>query len=165
MADQINAGLAEQTPGQVLDFLQMLAQQIVLNGQGSLPTQASDGTVTVNGSSAVLYFPSFLLPRNVTFGWLVDAASVGTVALVIELEQGWKRPTTEGASDATWAVPDNKLTTSGLFPTIADANAHITAYSPDSTPFARIKVSGASGNNAATKLTALKAYAIKNSLA
>lgn len=156
----INQGIGEQVPGTVLDFLQMTANAVAAGGSGA--TVGTTG-VTIN-ATGVIYLQSFMLLRNVTYGWEVKFTSVGTIDAKVEVEQGFQRPTAEGSSDPAWVVPDNKLTTNGLFSEISDAAYHITAYSPDATPFARVKITGIGSNNAATLLAVCKAYAIKNSL-
>lgn len=156
-----NQGLGEQLPGTVLDFLQMTLAAVTAGGAGATIT-ASGVTVA---STGVIYLQSFTLPRNVTFGWLAQFTSVGAVDARIDLEQGWARPATEGAADSSWSVPDNKRTTNALFQEITDQLVHITSFSPDATPFARIKITGLGSNNAATLLSSMKAYALKNSLA
>lgn len=157
----VNQGVGEQTPGIVMDFLAMTKAAVAAGGAGATITSSG---VTIN-ATGVIYLQSFLLPRNVTWGWEAKFTSVGTIDAKIEIEQGFQRPVTEGAADSTWAVPDNKLTTNGLFQEIVDANYHITSYSPDATPFARVKITGLGSNNAATLLEVMKGYAIKNTLA
>lgn len=156
-----NFGLGEQVSGSFLDFLQMTANAYAI-APASLPVVGANG-LTINGTN-IYYLKSFIPPRNVTYSWYVLFSSVGTIAATVELEQGFARPTTEGAPDAAWSVPDNKLTSNGLFQTIGDNSPHQTAYSPNATPFARIKITGTGSNNAATLITACKAYAIKNNL-
>lgn len=160
----INQGLDEQVPGTLLDFIQMTSQRkAILDGQGvshSLPAVTANG-ITV-ASTGVIYLPSFVLPRNVTFGWEVKFSSVGTIDAKVELEQGFQRPTTEGASDTTWVSQDNKLTTNMLFQEISNSAYHMTAYSPNATPMGRLKVTGLGSNDAATLLAVAKVYMIKN---
>lgn len=161
-----NQGTGEQIPGTIMDFIQMTSQmKVILDAAGtshSLPTVTASG-ITVNGTGTI-YLPSFIKPRNVTWGWLAKFASVGTVDAKVELEEGWARPTTEGASDAAWVSADNKLTSSMLFQEISDTLNHITAYAPNATPYGRIKITGLGSNNAATLIASMKAYVIKNNI-
>lgn len=143
----MTTGIAEILPGFLLDIL---AFGVTPSGDIAIPT--ADATA--------YYSNSFPLRRGITYGWEVAFTSGGTVAAKIELEQGNQRPATEGASDTAWAVPDNK-TASPMFSAVADTARHFTAYSPDATGFGRLKITGASGNAATTKLHVARAYAIK----
>lgn len=141
-------GLGEMLPGFLLDTLSF-------GGQDVSPT----GDITVNGTG-IVYGKSFPLRRGITYGWELQFTSVGAVNVMVELEQGNQRPATEGSSDSAWAIPDNK-TASPMFAAITDTNAHFVAYSPDATAFGRLKFTGISGNNAATKVHVARAYCIK----
>ena len=101
------------------------------------------------------YSQHFELPRGATFAVAYQAASSGTVALKIEMEQSDVLPanTTTPASDGNYVVPDDALE---INDTLADKLVHMVAYAPSSTPFARFKITGNSGNDASTTLTKLK---------
>lgn len=116
------------------------------------------------GSTGTFYTRSFVLPRNVSFGWILQVSSSGTVTLAIELEQGFVRPVTENASDVNWTVQDNKTGTSRLFASIADTALHMTAYAPNPMPLGRLKISATGSNDASTALATAKMYCVKDNM-
>jgi hypothetical protein len=113
----------------------------------------SDGAV-INGSGAVVYGASFPLPDSALMGWWVKFTSPGVVAAKIELEQSLVRPATEGAADDDYAVPDS--ITTEMFDSISDEIIHGTAYSPVVSKYARLKITGLTGNNSETVLSLAK---------
>ncbi len=138
----LGAAHAEVTAGTVVDILKV----------GGVSSIAVSGETTV-------YSASFPLPKGEAFSWSFDFASDGDVDVKVELEQAYARPTTEGSADATvYVVPDNKTTE---IISITDEVLHITAYAPNATPYARLKITGNSGNDASTTLTTAKFYVIK----
>lgn len=141
-----NKGTEETLAGFVVDLLAL---------------GVASASQTVNGTGTV-YLRSFPLPRNVSFGWEVRFSSVGSINVKVELEQGNFRPGTEDLADAAWAVPDNKAATP-MFAAITDAVIHSAAYSPNASGFGRLKLTGISGNNAATKIDVARMYTVKNS--
>lgn len=143
------SGLGEILPGTLLDIL-------AFGGQNNLAT----GDILVNASNAAVFSNSFPLRRGVTYAWEVTFTSPGSVVVKVELEQGNQRPATEGATDTSWAVPDNK-TASPMFSSITDTNMHSAAYSPNASAFGRLKLTGSGANNAGTKLHVARAYGIK----
>lgn len=105
-------------------------------------------------STATAFSQSFPLERNCTYSWFIQFASPGTIAVTVELEQGFKRPTTEKAVDAVnFCIPDNKLTTNRLYASVTDALLHNVAYAPNATPVGRLKFTGTGANDAATTCT------------
>lgn len=117
------------------------------------------------GGTSTYWTNSFKLNRGMTFGWEVALTSSGTVAVTIELEQGNQPPTTEGAADGSWAIPVDRLTTNGMFPSgtiVAAATTYITGYQPDATILGRLKITGTGSNDASTVLSLARCYQIKN---
>lgn len=113
----------------------------------------TDGLL-INGSGAVVYGASFPLPDSAVMGWWMQFTSPGVVAAKIELEQGLERPAVEGAADGEYVVPDS--ITTGMYDSINDELMHGTAYSPVVAKYARLKITGLTGNNSATLLSTAK---------
>ena len=118
----------------------------------------------VINSTAVVYSNTIRLPRGCTFGWELKFTSSGVCTVTVELEQANQPPNTEGAQDDAFIIPGNKATTNGLFPTgvITAVGRYQTAYSPNATILARLKITGTGSNDASTALTVARVYAIKN---
>jgi len=111
-------------------------------------------SLAVAGEGAVAYSQSFPLPAgNPNFSFEYKAESSGSVALKLELEQSNQAPTTEGAEDGNFVVPDGA---EELDNSLADEVNHIKAYLPAATAFARVKITGLTGNDAETVLSKLK---------
>lgn len=144
-------GLGEQLPGFPLDILNF-------GGINNTPTGVL--AIPLADNTTPVYSNSFPLRRGLTYGWEVLLGGTGVKAVKIELEQGNVRPVNEGATDASWAVPDNKTGTP-LFTSIADTKTHFAAYAPDATAFGRLKVTGLTGNDASTTLATARNYGIK----
>lgn len=111
-------------------------------------------TAIAVASTTIAFSASFPLERNCTYSWDVQFSSTGVVAVTVELEQGWARPTTELSADTThFCLPDNKLTTNRLYATIGDTALHNVAYAPNATSVGRLKFTGTGANDASTKCT------------
>jgi len=102
-------------------------------------------TLTVNGTGTV-YGKSFALKKNKSYGLIGKFSSPGTVNVKIELEEGNAAPGTEGSADTSWAV--GTTISAGITSTAAFA----LAVSPVVAKFARLKLTGLAGNDAATAL-------------
>jgi Flp pilus assembly protein TadG len=138
----LGAAHAEVNPGTIIDILK----------EGGVTSLAT-------ASELVTYSTSFPLLKAAAYGWQIQFSSSGTVNVKVEVEQGFDRPTTEGTTDpATYVVPDNKTTE---LISVDDELLHVTAYAPDATPYARLKITGLTGNDASTTLTTAKIYVIK----
>lgn len=116
--------------------------------------KALDGTVITSiavASTGTAFSVAFPLERNCTYSWDVQFTSPGVVAVTIELEQGWARPTTELSADAVhFCIPDNKTSTNRMYATVGDTALHNVAYAPNATPVARLKFTGTGANDAGT---------------
>lgn len=104
------------------------------------------------GGTNVFYSESFAI-ENATYSFEYALSSEGTIKVKFELEQGNQVPTTEGASDGSFVVPDGALEFDNA---CEDALTHIKAYAPASAAFARVKVTGLATNDASTILSKLK---------
>lgn len=103
-------------------------------------------------STAVVYSHSFIFGSSENFALKYQATSSGTVNLKIELEISDVAPTTEGSADATnYAVPANFA---DIESALADENLHIKNIAPPVAKYGRLKITGGSGNDASTTLTA-----------
>lgn len=110
----------------------------------------SGGSITVNGTGTA-YSKSFQLPSDASFAFEVKFSSVGTINVKIELEQSNRKPAVESAADADWVIPVGKAA-SPIFSAVTVATPKIDSYAPVATVWARLKLTGLSGNDAATAL-------------
>jgi len=110
---------------------------------------SGDSDIAVAGAAAVIYSASFNLKHAEYFSLAYIATSDGVVALVLQLEQSFQLPTTEGAADANWVIPEGMADINAA---LADETMHIESISPVPMPYARIKISGAGGNDASTTI-------------
>ena len=111
-------------------------------------------TATTINATATVYTESFELPKvsGADFSLVAKLSSGGTINVKFELEEGLALPATEGASDAGYCVPDD---VAAIF-TLADANQHIKAFSPDAGAYGRFKITGITTNAATTQVDSLK---------
>ena len=107
-------------------------------------------------STGVVYSQAFELPVRRSMGIEILFSSDAAVDVKVEFEQGNQLPTTEGSSDAAWAVGDE--ISSG----ITDENPHFLAVAPVVSLFGRIKLTGQGSNAASTKVTKLKMVESQN---
>jgi len=100
-------------------------------------------------SNAVVYSKAFKLDGGTKFGITYKPNSTGAdvIALKIELEQSHLLPTTEGAADANYVVPEGGMT---IVAAAADKLVHIASLSPVVTRYARLKITGGGTNSAST---------------
>jgi hypothetical protein len=108
------------------------------------------------GGHTVFYAETIGMPKNSIFAVEYKAESGGNVKLKLELEQGNSLPVDEGLQDDNYCVPDDN---SEINDELSDELLHIKSFSPATTAYGRIKISGLedpSGNDASTKITALK---------
>ena len=103
---------------------------------------------TADGSTA-LYSASFKLNYGQSFGVWYKAASSGTVALKIQIEQSAVPPTTEGAADANYVIGNG---VADVDSNLANTTAVVKTISPVPMMYARLKIIGLSGNDATTTL-------------
>lgn len=103
------------------------------------------------GGTSTYYSNSFEIGFGTAFGIWYQAAGGGTVALQIQLEESYKKPTAEGSSDSSWAVPSGVADiVSSLSSTILDMKT----VSPVPMKYGRLKITGLTGNDNGTTLTA-----------
>ena len=110
----------------------------------------SDDTLSVTGTNVVYSGAFTILNRVHAFQYQAEGDAV---ALKIELEQSDKMPTTAGAADADWVVPED---VSDVISSLDDTSMHVTPYPPAATDYARFKITGLGGNGANTKISTLK---------
>lgn|SRR3990167_1173381 len=99
-------------------------------------------------STDTIYSPSFPLQGLESVELL--AASSGTVNVLVELEVGNVRPTTEESSDTNWAEPDGMADIINL----NDEVVHVKQIDPPISKFGRFKFTGQTGNHASTTVQA-----------
>ena len=108
---------------------------------------SSDSKTIAIASTATVYTKSFKFPYGGSFGISAKATSSGTINLQIELEESWKEPVNEGVADVYYVVPDG---ISDIWSAITDSNQHHKAISPVVMRYGRFKITGLTGNDAAT---------------
>jgi hypothetical protein len=115
-------------------------------------TTAADSVSIAVASAAVVYTKAFDLSYGAYFALAYKAVSAtGSPSIKIELEQSWILPTTEGAADANWVVPEGATATEADLTT---ETQHLKALSPVTMPFGRLKITGSGTNPADTIVTA-----------
>lgn len=108
-----------------------------------------DLAIAIAGASATVYSECVDLKAGEYFALSYKATSDGNVKLTISVEQSFRKPTTEGASDVAWVVPEN---VSALHTDLADENWHHIALTPITMQYARLKIVSGSGNDNSTTL-------------
>ena len=102
---------------------------------------AQASTITI-GAGLTVYSKAFSLKFAKYFALFYKAGSAGAVDLTIQLEQSNALPTTEGAAQAEWVIPESL---SDIHTNLADTNQHVAAVSPVAMPYARLKITSAAG--------------------
>ena len=114
-------------------------------------------TAAVNGTG-VFYSHCFPIPDGdpaCVFDFKFTSA--GSVKCKLELEQSHVEPATEGSADANFIVPAVEAGTAKVIAAdITDEVAHSIAYAPVGKSFARVKITGVSGNDASTVIDTLR---------
>lgn len=116
------------------------SSQTVLKADGSTKDIAVASTAVVYTRSFPLYWATF-------FGiWVRATSATGTPDVMIELQESYKEPTTEGSAEASlWVEPDGFA---NVFDSIADENAHIKTITPVPMKYGRYKITGNAANPA-----------------
>ncbi len=118
--------------------------------------------IAVAGVPGTAWSNSIPLPRQASFG--IELQFSGSVIdVLIDVEQGNREPTTEGAIDATnFAVPENSSGSSvGRVANITNNSVHIINFAPVVSGFLRLKLTGQGLNNADVKLTRARFVYVK----
>lgn len=120
-------------------------------GASQVNNSAGTGTIVVVSVTTV-YSMSFNLKYGTAFGiWLQAGNGSGAANMKIQLEQGYKTPTTEGSPDSTWVIGDG---VADIYTNLNDAIAHIKTISPVPMKHGRLKITGLGANPADATLTA-----------
>lgn len=107
------------------------------------------------GGTDVGYSASFMLPQgSPDFSLEYQATSSGSVKLQIDIETGKNVPTTEGSADSAWTVDDDS--SAQINSDLTDENLHKKGFTPIADGFARVKITGVTGNDATTVLSTCK---------
>ena len=130
--------------------------KILQNNRGAIGGETrltnTDGTplIAVAGVTTV-YSRSFKIGHGSVFGVGFKAASSGVINLKIELEQSWDGsvPTTEGSSDTDFVVGEG---VTDIHSALTDTTARLKLLSPVPGTYARLKITGGTGNDASTTL-------------
>lgn len=114
-----------------------------------------DVDIALNAEVATVYSKSFRLVQGTSFSVWLKAAGT-TVRMDVFLEQSYALPTTEGAADANWVVPEGN---SPVLNDLSDTNAHIvTNVAPAVMPYGRLKLVPNVGNSANVTLQAVLGF-------
>ena len=112
--------------------------------------------LAVAGVTAGVWTKTFILPKDVTFGFEYKFASSGVVECTMTFEQG-NLSHTEAATSTNMVLPASKSTIA-----VADALVHVLAYAPVVSNYFRVKVAGTGANDASTVLERFLVNTIKN---
>ena len=109
------------------------------------------GTITIP-TTTVVYSMSFSLKYGQAFGiWFQAGNGSGTANMKIQLEQSYKRPSSEGASDASYVIGAG---VADIITNLNDTTARVQSVSPVPMKYARLKVTGLGSNPSDATLTA-----------
>lgn len=109
-----------------------------MNAPQKIPvTLASDAVAIAVGAGATVYTKSMDLSNLDTFSLGYSVACTGVPNIKIELEQSDVVPTTEGAADSNFVVPE---TISEVDPSLTDELVHRTALFPICCRYLRFKI-------------------------
>lgn len=114
-------------------------------------TTAAESTSIAVASAATVYTKAVRIDYADSFSLTYQAATTGTPALQIEIEQGDALPATEGAADSSWSVPSGVATVESA---LAVKTIQSKDIYPATKPFMRLKITGGATNPADTVLTA-----------
>lgn len=109
-------------------------------------------------TTGTAYSDTFQLQAGRVYSFDYQATSDGTVEVAVTLEQSNRLPTTESAADLKYVVPEDAA---AFDIDIGDELAHIKAYAPAATKFARLKFVGAGSNHSSTVISRLVVSHIK----
>lgn len=113
----------------------------LLHHQAGTPQGTTAPATFACGGETSYYTKYFDLAKGRTFGFLLRLLSSNTKNVKVELEQGNTVPNA-GAADAAWAV------TTQLSAAVTTTTPIIVAPAPVVTKYARIKLTGLTGNHA-----------------
>ena len=116
-----------------------------------IPTIANVTEIPV-ATEAVVYTKSMSLKLGEYFALAYKCTSDGDVKVKIEIEQSYRRPTTEEASDTAYVVSESVTAVEAA---LADEDWHIKKIEPVALPYARLKITGLgapSANHASTTI-------------
>ena len=111
---------------------------------------STDSPIIVVASTGVVYTKSFPLFNGEYFGlWASIVSATGAADVKIDLEQGWKPPTTEGVAEtALYFVTDAVTAQINV-----EATAKVLLVEPIPMAFGRYKITGLGSNPADTIVT------------
>lgn len=113
-------------------------------------TLASGVAAIAIAGEVTVYTKAFKLAFGEYFSLFYKLASEGTVNVRVELEQCWTFPSTEGSQDNNYVEPEGMSD----IDTVTDETQHCKSISPIPSEYGRLKLTGLSGNDASTVLTA-----------
>jgi len=106
-------------------------------------------------SAAVVYTNAKKITRAASMSVSYIATSAGNIKLQIEIEQSWRKPTTEYVADASYVVGES---VNDVVSSLADATQHHKGSLGQITlPYIRLKITGLAGDGANAATTTLNA--------
>ncbi|MFA5165611.1 MAG: hypothetical protein WC481_08650 [Candidatus Omnitrophota bacterium] len=115
----------------------------------SVLTAAESASIAV-GAGLTVYTKAIDLSNVDQFALSYKVACTGVPNIKIEMEQSVVKPTTEGAADANFVVPE---TIADVDASLTDEDVHIKALSPVCVQFIRFKITEVTGVVADSVLT------------
>ena len=97
-------------------------------------------TITIPAGETI-YSQSFSLKEGAYFALAYKAAG-SAIDLTIDLQQSYRKPTTEGSDDAAYVIPESA---SAVHSNLADTDWHSESLSPVAMPYARLMIASAAG--------------------
>ena len=124
---------------------------------GITPFQLVTGTEIMSvPSTSTYYTQSVDISKSLYFGLHLQAVSAsGSPSLQIDMEQSSVRPTTEGAADGTYVIPDGA---SAIYSNLNDELWHVKSITPVPMRYARLKITGLAGNHATDTTLQVKIF-------
>jgi hypothetical protein len=115
----------------------------------AVQTAAGSASLAV-GAGATIYTKAIEMANLDTFAVTYKVVNTGVPNIKIEMEQSIIAPTTEGAADANYVVPE---TVADVVTALADNNVHIKALGPVCVRYIRFKITEVTGVVADSVLT------------
>lgn len=113
-------------------------------------TLASGSAALAVGAGATIYTKAIEMSNVDTFAVVYKVANTGVPNIKIEMEQAIVLPTTEGAADTNYVVPE---TVADVVTALADNLVHIKALGPVCVRYIRFKITEVTGIVADSVLT------------
>jgi len=104
-----------------------------------------DDDLAIGAHSATVYGRSIKLSGKSNFAIALQAVDSATVNLKVEMEQSWKAPVTENASDTYFVVPSGAA---DIIDGLVNTTVYIKSISPVTFEYLRLKITTKTGHTA-----------------